>query len=82
MAAQPKTKLLYVTPERLAKNSELTAALEKLASRYVRITNLKKTKYVLINLRALLFWLFFVGVDSTVRFFISTYLRWESICMQ
>lgn len=33
MAVQPKTKLLYVTPEKLAKSSELTAALEGLASR-------------------------------------------------
>lgn len=31
--AQPKTKLLYVTPEKLVKSSELKAALESLASR-------------------------------------------------
>lgn len=30
---QPKTKLLYVTPEKLDKSGELTAALEDLASR-------------------------------------------------
>eukprot|EP00903_Cladosiphon_okamuranus_P013410 g12495.t1 len=33
VVTQPKMKLLYVTPEKLAKSSDLTAALESLASR-------------------------------------------------